>query len=73
MGLNEDVLPIENGDILASYVSLPEGMIVLDAQLFLDMFFLIYEGTLLFQGTIGCTRNVRVPMVFIVFSRDSWG
>ena len=22
------------------------------------------------QGTIGCTPNVRVPMVFIVFSRD---
>ncbi len=21
----------------------------------------------------GCTPNVRVPMVFIVFSRDSWG
>ena len=26
----------------------------------------------LFQGTIGCTPN-SVPMVFIVFSRDSWG
>ena len=25
-----------------------------------------------FQGTIGCTPN-SVPMVFIVFSRDSWG
>ena len=24
------------------------------------------------QGTIGCTPN-SVPMVFIVFSRDSWG
>ena len=24
------------------------------------------------QGTIGCTRE-SVPMVFIVFSRDSWG
>ena len=24
------------------------------------------------QGTIGCTHN-SVPMVFIVFSRDSWG
>ncbi len=24
------------------------------------------------QGTIGCTPN-GVPMVFIVFSRDSWG
>ena len=27
---------------------------------------------LLFQGTIGCTPN-NVPMVFIVFCRDSWG
>ena len=27
---------------------------------------------LLSQGTIGCTPN-SVPMVFIVFSRDSWG
>ena len=26
----------------------------------------------LFQGTIGCTPN-SVPMVFTVFSRDSWG
>ena len=26
----------------------------------------------LVQGTIGCTPN-SVPMVFIVFSRDSWG
>ena len=26
----------------------------------------------LYQGTIGCTPN-SVPMVFIVFSRDSWG
>ena len=25
-----------------------------------------------FQGTIGCTPK-SVPMVFIVFSRDSWG
>ena len=25
-----------------------------------------------FQGTMGCTPN-SVPMVFIVFSRDSWG
>ena len=25
-----------------------------------------------FQGTIGCTPN-SVPMVFIVFFRDSWG
>ena len=25
-----------------------------------------------FQGTIGCTPSC-VPMVFIVFSRDSWG
>ena len=25
-----------------------------------------------YQGTIGCTPN-NVPMVFIVFSRDSWG
>ena len=25
-----------------------------------------------FQGTIGCTPN-SVPIVFIVFSRDSWG
>ena len=24
------------------------------------------------QGTLGCTPN-SVPMVFIVFSRDSWG
>ena len=24
------------------------------------------------QGTIGCTPN-SVPMVFIVFCRDSWG
>ena len=24
------------------------------------------------EGTIGCTPN-RVPMVFILFSRDSWG
>ena len=24
------------------------------------------------QGTMGCTPN-SVPMVFIVFSRDSWG
>ena len=24
------------------------------------------------QGTIGCTPN-SVPIVFIVFSRDSWG
>ena len=27
---------------------------------------------LVFQGTLGCTPN-NVPMVFIVFSRDSWG
>ena len=27
----------------------------------------------LIQGTIGCTPNVRVPMVFIVFFRDSLG
>ena len=26
----------------------------------------------IFQGTMGCTPN-SVPMVFIVFSRDSWG
>ena len=35
-----------------------------------------YEVLLSFQtknqGTIGCTPN-RVPMVLIVFSRDSWG
>ena len=26
----------------------------------------------LYQGTSGCTTN-SVPMVFIVFSSDSWG
>ena len=29
-----------------------------------------YSGK--YQGTIGCTPN-SVPMIFIVFSRDSWG
>ena len=28
---------------------------------------------IMYQGTMGCTPNVRVPMVFIVFSRDSSG
>ena len=27
----EDVFPIKNGDIPASYVSLPEGMMIYDA------------------------------------------
>ena len=29
-------------------------------------------GTIFSQGTIGCTPN-SIPMIFIVFSRDSWG
>ena len=29
-------------------------------------------STMNVQGTIGCTPNT-VPIVFVVFSRDSWG
>ena len=32
----------------------------------------MYRSCLGDQGTMGCTPN-SVPMVFIVFSRDSWG
>ena len=35
--------------------------------------FVLFNGHVdMFRGTLGCTPN-SVPMVFIVFSRDSWG
>ena len=38
-----------------------------------SLVFLAWWLTINIQGTIGCTPNVRVPMVFIVLSRDCWG
>ena len=35
-------------------------------------YYISWESKGIYQGTIGCTPN-SVPMVFIVFSRDSWG
>ena len=43
-----------------------------ETHLFLTIYRGPHNSIYKYQGTIGCTPN-SVPMVFIVFSRDSWG
>ena len=53
----EDIFPIKNGDIPASYVSLPEGSLVEDGCFFLFEIGIVFFGRYFFWTVDPCTRS----------------